>query len=191
MHKIESTYVNRHTIISSTMQGICDANLKSLDVSTGVSGKLHDSRIFSLSFIKNKVMQAGPQYYLLGDAAYPISVNIMTPFRNYEHFTEEKREFNWRFFRTRVKIENAFLLLKQRWRQLIRTDIWHVVKIAKFIISYCVLHNLCIEHNDFLDEIEPIIPEPDLPQYFNNDIDRNRLLGEQKRNAFAEQFMNE
>lgn len=45
-------------------------------------------------------------------------------------------------------IENAFGLLKSRFRQLTELDLHSVDKISKFIISSCVLPNLCIDNND-------------------------------------------
>jgi len=80
-------------------------------------------------------------------------------------------------------------LLKQRWRQLIRTDMWSVVKTSKLIISCCVLHNLCIERNDFLDDPPAIEPQAEPQEFVNND--RARRLGQIKRDALATQFMNE
>lgn len=83
-NKIKSTYVNRHDTPALTMQGICDAHKKFIDVFTGVSGKLHDSRIFHLSFI-NKTIKSIPnkKFHLLGDAAYPLSNYLLTPYRDY------------------------------------------------------------------------------------------------------------
>ncbi|XP_071635582.1 putative nuclease HARBI1 [Temnothorax longispinosus] len=186
IHKIKSTYVNRHDITSLTLQAICDANQKFLDVFTGVPGKIHDARTFSLSFIRPKVLQMGRDFHILGDAAYPINENVMTSYREYRDLTEEQREFNYRFCRTRVKIENAFGLLKQRWRQLIGTDMWRVLKTSKFIISCCVMHNLCIERNDFLNELENNARN-DQENFVNHDD--NARLGQLKRDELARQFV--
>jgi hypothetical protein len=54
-NKIRSTYSNRHDAISVTLQGICDANLKFLDIFTGCPSKIHDARIYDLSFISKEV----------------------------------------------------------------------------------------------------------------------------------------
>ncbi|XP_071579075.1 putative nuclease HARBI1 [Temnothorax nylanderi] len=182
IHKIKSTYVNRHDITSLTLQAICDANQKFLDVFTGVPGKIHDARTFSLSFIRPKVLQMRRDFHILEDAAYPINENVMTPYREYRDLTEKQQEFNYRFCRTRVKIENAFGLLKQRWRQLIRTDMWRVLKTSKFIILCCVMHNLCIERNDFLNELENVARN-DQENFVNHDD--NARLGQLKRDELA------
>ncbi|XP_046749939.1 putative nuclease HARBI1 [Diprion similis] len=187
-HKIKSTYVNRYDTTALTLQGICDAKKKFLDVFTGIPGKIHDARVFTLSFLCPTVLSMGPDYYLLGDSAYPLCENLMTPIRDYGNLTDKQREYNRRFCATRVLIENAFGLLKQRFRQLIRTDMWGVSKTLKFILSCCVLHNLCIERNDFLDGIERYVaePEPEAEIIINDEAWRLGLL---KRNLLARQFM--
>ncbi|CAG5108169.1 Protein of unknown function, partial [Cotesia congregata] len=81
VHKMPSTYVNRHHQISLTLQAICDARKKFIDCFTGVSGKCHDSRV-------------SDEYHIIGDAAYPISKNVLTPYRNNENLTIVQRRFN-------------------------------------------------------------------------------------------------
>lgn len=145
-HKIRSTYANRHDTVSITLQGICDSKLRFLDVYTGVPSKIHDSRILKLSFIgKDLPNLCAPKYHLLGDSAYPLREYILTPFRDYGNLTASEKNYNLKFCQTRVKIENAFGVLKCRFRQLMRLDFNNVENMAKFIIATCVLHNICIE----------------------------------------------
>lgn len=154
-HKIRSTYANRHDTISITLQGICDSRLRFLDVYTGVPSKIHDSRILKLSFIgKDLPYICSPNYHLLGDSAYPIREYLLTPFRDYGNLDESQKNYNLQFCRTRVKIENAFGALKCRFRQLLRLDFHNVETMAQFIIATCVLHNVCIDRDDFCDEEE-------------------------------------
>jgi len=107
----------------------------------------------------------------------------MVPYRDYGTLTEKQRFFNKRFCATRVLIENAFGLLKGRFRQLIELHLHSVDKISKFIISCCVLHNICIDNNDdFNFDIDNVINNEEL-----NDEGRGeqeallRRLGEMKR----------
>lgn len=185
-HKIRSTYVNRHDQTALTLQGICDAQMKFLDCFTGISSKIHDSRVYDLSFIKNKVSQMGDNYHIIGDAAYPISVNLLTPYRG--QLNEVQRNFNKEFCRARVKIENSFGILQNRFRQLIRLDMWSVSAMSNFIISCCVLHNICIEKGDVLIDREyiEITLNEEAPNLSDN---RRRQLGQMKRDRMAVDLM--
>lgn len=149
-NKIKSTYTNRHDLCSITLQAICDANQRFLDVYTGVSSKIHDARIYKLSFISNDIPNTcGAKYHLLGDAAYPLRQYLLTPYRDYGRLTEPEKIYNLKFSQTRVKIENAFGMLISRFRQLMRLDFLHVETAAKFIVACCTIHNICIDKNDF------------------------------------------
>ncbi|KZS07794.1 Uncharacterized protein APZ42_028412 [Daphnia magna] len=85
-------------------------------------------------------------------SAYPISEWMMIPYRQVGELTAAKTHFNETLSKSRVIIENAFGLLKQRFRQLVRLDFHSVDTMAKFVISCCVLHNLCIYAKDPFDE---------------------------------------
>lgn len=157
--KIKSTYVNRHHETALTLQGICDSKKRFIDVFTGVSSKTHDARVYSLSFISQSIPNiCGNTYHILGDSAYPLSPYLMTPFRDYGNLTAAQKKFNRKFSATRVLIENTFGVLKGRFRQLMCLDFYTVVKSSKFIMSCCVLHNICINGDDLW---EHDIPEAD------------------------------
>jgi len=98
----------------------------------------------------------GKDYHIIGDAAYPLSINLITPYKNYGTLNATETTFNNAFCKARVKIENTFGILKARFRQLIRLEMWSVLKMSKFIIACCVLHNLCIDRNDNLEVTECI-----------------------------------
>ncbi|XP_066596552.1 putative nuclease HARBI1 [Prorops nasuta] len=172
-HKKKSTYINKHDMTSLTLQGICDANKIFLDVFTGPPSKVHDARIFKLSFI-SKILPnvCEDQFHLLGDAAYPLRKYLITPYSDYGNLTIEQKQFNYKFSACRVKIENAFGLLKGRFRQLIRLDFCTVQRASKFIVACCYLHNLCIYNNDLLDYIDEVNIE--------NFVEDNRIINNEE-----------
>ncbi|XP_071582458.1 putative nuclease HARBI1 [Temnothorax nylanderi] len=195
-YKIRSTYANRHDKTSLVLQGICDDKKRFIDAFTGVAGKLHDSRTFTLSFISKNISgicQNG-KYHLLGDSAYPIREYLLTPYKDYGNLIRSQRIYNKKLCGTRVLIENAFGLLKSRFRQLIELQFHDVKKMSKFIMACCVLHNLCIDLKDSFD-IE-LINKPNNDEIFNindpqvlGEIEAKRR-GEQKRNEICESFDN-
>lgn len=109
VHKVKSTYTNRHDIPSITMQGICDSKKRFIDVFTGVPGKIHDSRVLKLSDIDQELPELlGRSYHLLGDSAYSIREWLLIPFKDYGTLTAAEQEYNKRFCATRVLIENIW-----------------------------------------------------------------------------------
>lgn len=188
-HKIKSTYTNRHHQTSLTVQAICDADKRFIDVFTGTPGKIHDARVFKLSPISNTLQRiCEGRFHILGDGAYEIREWLLTPYRNYETLGQLKKKYNDKFCVTRVVIENAFGMLKKRFIQLMRIDMRDVNRITKFIMSCCVLHNICVDQRDEMEldpeeETEP--PEIIAEQDPNARAALLRLLGEMKRDNIA------
>ena len=55
--------------------------------------------------------------YIIGDQAYPLRTWLMVPFRD-GNLSSEKQRFNRKLYMKRQRIENAFALLKGRFRKL-------------------------------------------------------------------------
>lgn len=207
-NKIRSTYINRHDEVSMTMQGICDCKGRFQDVFTGPPSKVHDSRVLSLSSVPQDLPTLGKvnKYHTLGDGAYPITEHLLTPFKNYGNMTQDKCRYNYRLSSTRVVINNAFALLKQRFHQLRYIEFTSVEKITQFIIACCVLHNICLDSGD--TGVEDLLTEDEREEIRQDallqirekraELDQNRQpqtdresvlrrLGELKRNTLMRQ----
>lgn len=180
-HKIKSTYVKRHDIPSVTLQGICDYKLRFIDVCIGPPGKIHDARVFKLSFISSDLPHIyGKDYHIIGDNAYNLREYLLTPYEDCGALTTEEINYNKIFNGTRVLIENTFGILKGRFRQLTCLEFHSVHKMSKFIIACCVIHNLCIDNDDFIEVINEEIEDVEMADIENENT--LRKLGEIKRN---------
>ena len=63
-------------------------------------------------------------YYILGDAAYPLSDHLLTPYPG-QGLSPEKDSFNFYLSQLRVKVEQSFGILVQRWGIL-----WRPLRVA-------------------------------------------------------------
>lgn len=96
--------------------------------------------------------------------------------------------YNKKLSSCRVLIENCFGLLKCRFRQLQYLDMHQVSKSTKFIMSCCVLHNLCINRGDFIDiAFEESMDNP-IEQITDSEI-QLRKQGERKRDVIRESLV--
>ncbi|KAH9375388.1 hypothetical protein HPB48_010077 [Haemaphysalis longicornis] len=88
---------------------------------------------------------------------------LMTPFRDNEGtFPTWKSNFNRRHSQQRVAIENTFGLLKQRFRRLYFVDAKTVEQSCYVVMAACVLHNLCNDERDFLQELTSLRHDDDV-----------------------------
>ena len=72
----------------------------------------------------------------------------MKPYTLTGVLTEAQKNYNYKLSSLRVIVEQAFGMLKGRWRCLQDTLNEDVSRIPTTIITCCVLHNICIEMGD-------------------------------------------
>lgn len=149
------SYFNRKKFPSIILQGICNNRNKFIDVLIGFPGSVHDARVLREGPFFADASDKCSGGYLLGDSAYPLMPWLMTPYKNCERrFPGWKKRYNKHLSQQRVAIENAFGLLKQRFRRLYFVDATSIKQCCLIVIAACVLHNLCNEERDFFDELE-------------------------------------
>lgn len=149
---------NKQDGISITLQAICDSKLRFLDVYTSVPSKNPDTNTGDFSYF---IPQALPllcstDYHILGDSTYPLREYLMTPYPDNGHLTDAEKHYNLLIDRTYHVIKTAFAVLKNRFRQLKRLVFHKRTTMAQFIVTCCVLHNICIDQQDFYDEEIPV-----------------------------------
>jgi hypothetical protein len=81
--------------------------------------------------------------FLVRDSAYPQQAFLLKPFNNRATGTAEQNLFDKHMRKGRVKIENAFGILKNRFQILKNLNV-EVDKAADVVVACCVLHNICI-----------------------------------------------
>ena len=68
------------------------------------SGSVHDARVYRNKSHYEVVQDLPSKFHLLGDSAYPMFRNLMTPFRDNGHLTLEEKRYNSAHNSTRVDI---------------------------------------------------------------------------------------
>lgn len=116
-------YINRKGYHSILLQGICDTSLKFIDVFAGICGSVHDSRVWYMSDIRCATVENDHRYfhnhyYLIADAAYPLTNRMLTPYCDNGHLQQWQINYNTKHSKTRVVIERAFGMLLGRFRKL-------------------------------------------------------------------------
>lgn len=145
-------YYNRNGYYSILLQAVCDYKKRFIDVFCGEAGSMHDARLLKKSSVYEKGFSGMMgNDFLLGDSAYPCLNWLISPFKDNGNLTENQKIFNYRHSSTRIVIENAFGLLKGRFRRLKFFENENILVIVKCVIAATVLHNICI---DFDDEVE-------------------------------------
>ena len=181
-------YFNRKKFHSVILQAVCREDKQFTDLFCGWPGRVHDARVFQNSPLRERGPILCGQCHLLGDGAYPCKRWLITPYRNRGNLTRDQIKFNQILSGTRVIIENAFGLLKGRFRRLQFVEMNDISYVVKTVITACILHNICILNQDELDEHFDNDPQqiPMIHPLFENDTEgqlKRQLLTRQLANA--------
>jgi len=187
-------YYNRNKIHLIILQGVCDHKARFIDIFVGMPGRMHDARVFRQSELFAQLNRADnpllpPNMHLLGDSAYPLMKNLMTPFRDNGHLTIEQNNYNVKLSTIRSIIERAFGILKGKFRRLKYLDIYDPNLGNTIIAVACVIHNFLIDRHevDFQYEvpIEEAMPIEEAIPNDNRNIPDEDLLAVAKRNRIV------
>lgn len=123
--------------------GICDHKARFIDIFVGLPGRMHDARVFRQSEIFRRLTNnlLPSDHHIIGDAAYPLLVNLLTPYRDTGHLTRAQIIYNTKLSSIRSIIERTFGFIKTKFRRLNYLDIADFDFGNKMIAASCVLHN--------------------------------------------------
>ena len=135
---------NRKGIFSINVMMVCDYSMKFTNIVARWPGSTHDARIYTSSRLSCTMETADG--ILLGDSGFPCLPHLMTPILN--PVTDPERKYNRSLIATRIKIERAFGVWKQRFRCLsipMRTRLDNTLVI---IVAVACLHNLAVARSN-------------------------------------------
>lgn len=145
VHNQTDYFSGHYQCYGLNVQGLCDSDLVFLYVAVAAPGKVNDIRAFNrCTDLLEWLESLPPEYYIIGDNAYPLSVRVLIPFSGADFYIEANRTYNFFLSQMRIRIEMAFGRLTTKWRILRKTLNFSNEKNSK-IISVCTkLHNFCI-----------------------------------------------
>ncbi|XP_061166373.1 putative nuclease HARBI1 [Saccostrea echinata] len=182
------SYINRKGFPSLQLQAVCKEDMMFTHVFTGFPGSCHDARVLRNSDLWENGLQMIPNiYHIIADAAYPLRIWLLTPYRDNGHLTHEQRRYNNYLSSNRMVIERAFALLKGRFRRLRFLETQKIEYAVKIIMTSCVLHNVCIFNHD---EVDDFIQQDVIAANYNvPGIQDCEAQGVQKRNQIARNLL--
>lgn len=150
-----SVCYNYKGFYSIVLLAICDANYNFLLVDVGQYGSNNDSGVLANSEMGERLEEGRLRlpaaskvdgcsydplpYYFVGDEAFPLGENLMRPYPG--KLPEPERVFNYRLSRARRVIENAFGLLRTRWRIFSRPIKASLQCVEDITFAAIALHN--------------------------------------------------
>lgn len=152
-------YYNRKGFYALVVQAVCDARRRFIFVNAKAEGSTPDSVAWSMSRLGSYLDEHGlpSGYCIVGDAAYPLSNCLLTPYPG-NNLPTHKDAFNFYQSHYRIEIDCSFGMLNRRWGIFWRPLEVDVGKATRIITCCMKLHNICIDASDEefqVDEREP------------------------------------
>lgn len=152
------SYKKRYSV---TNMGFIGHNKRFMWAGVGAPGSTHDSRLLRScniyseiedgSVLPNMSLNLHPYGEIpltsVGDSAFPNHSWLLKPYKEGTRVPRE-RNFNVRLCSARVVSENAYGMLKGRWRILYKKTECRLENIPLVIMACIALDNLCIKRND-------------------------------------------
>lgn len=150
-------YKGRHSMV---LLAIADANYQFIMCDFGTNGRISDggvlkNTIFYEKLEKNLLNIPQPDrirnsdinvpYVFVVDDAFPLTENMMKPFRQAQLTSVNRKIFNYRLSRARRIIENAFGILVARFRIFHTAINLKPEHIDSVVMACCVLHNFLLK----------------------------------------------
>ena len=154
-----SEYFNYKGFFSIILLALVDSDYKFLWADLSGTGSSSDAQVYNASDLK-KGLEEGTiagwprpdplphdredkcvPYFILGDDAFALRTYLMKPY-SARRLIHEERIFNYRLSRARRVVENAFGIMVNRFRVLLKTMDHHVDSVKVIVKACIVLHNL-------------------------------------------------
>lgn len=184
----QESYKCQNKKYAMSLQGVCNSENKFIDVDIGPPiGNVHD--VFKNSDLKQMIENDKDEMFpddghMIGDSAYPCLDYLLVPFEDKGCLSEAQNIFNQQLSTSREEIDQTFRMLVTRFRRLNfilmkRTDL-----IPLLILAACILHNICIDNDDYIMPDDEVVIENNNNVNLNdNEKTNDSVSGIEKRNT--------
>ena len=145
VENVLSYYSGAKSAYGINVQAMCNADYRFCGISAISPGSTNDWMAWTRSALSGAVNRLPKGYYILGDAAYPISDRLITPYPG-KQLPQGEDSFNFHLSQLRVRIEQSFGILVSTWGIL-----WRPLRI-QFGGRTDVVYALFRLHNYLQDE---------------------------------------
>ena len=143
-----SYYSGHYNSYGLNIQAVCDSKLQFIYFGVVGKGSTNDAYAYISTGLPEilKNFPAG-KIYFVGDAAYPLSEQLLTPFTGSHRDDANKDSFNYFLSQMRIRIEMEFGYLTSKW-PILRTKMQGSLKnISKDVVACACLQNFIIKND--------------------------------------------
>ena len=137
-------YSGHYCCYGLNIQAVCDTNMHFIFFSIAAPGRSSDQSALEKTSLHTIISQLSLGLYIIGDAAYTVSDQMLVPFTGSSRQHPSKDAYNYFLSQMRIQIKTSFGLLTNKWQVLqspIATSISHS---SEIIMATSRLQNFVI-----------------------------------------------
>jgi len=115
---VKAYFSGHYQTYGINVQAACDYKCRFVYAATAAPGGANDIAAFRKIGLCEMIQKLPPKKFVVGDNAYICSETLLTPFSGVEKEDPAKDAFNFYLSQLRIRIEQTFGLMTQKWRIL-------------------------------------------------------------------------
>ena len=147
------------------VQAVVDANLKFIYFGVIGPGSMNDNRSYKKSGLESIINNLPNGFFILGDAAYTLSNNLLIPFVGSNRHDPAKDAYNFYLSQLRIRVEMSFGRLVKKWGILREPLCCSLKRNSDILVACGRLHNFVLVYNDSEPD-QPCYSSPSMPSGF-------------------------
>jgi len=173
---VKKYYSGHYEDFGLNIQALVNHRCQFLFFSVAAAGSAADASAYQMTHLPTLVENLPANHYIIADAAYAVTEHLLVPFTGSQRNDHDKDSYNFFLSQLRIRVEQAFGLLTNKWR-ILRSHLSNTLLRNSRIITACaILHNFVIEEDwgrsdkgdglapqEMMDEIADIEPMPHAP----------------------------
>ena len=165
------------------VQAACDSDCTFVYFSVTCPGGSNDSFAYYNCKLHDLIENLPEGFWVAGDNAYVLTEKLLVPYSGKQRYEPSNSIFNFFLSQLRIRIEQSFGMLVNKWRIFKRPIECKLYKTTLIIHTAMRLHNFCIHER--LDNIPDVhYPETYIPSYYEYlDIDLHHYSSSNPSNS--------
>jgi DDE superfamily endonuclease len=129
------------------IQAVCEVNTCFIFFSVAAPGKSSDQAALEKTSLHSIKFKLPLGLYIIGDAAYSVSDQMLVPFTGPNCQNPNKDAYNYFLSQMQIQIEMSFGILTNKWQVLLFTMVTSLSCSSEIIMATSRLHNYVITEN--------------------------------------------
>ena len=126
------------------IQAVCDVRMRFIFSSVAATGRSSDKAALEKNSLHTIMSQLPLGLYIIGDAAYTVSDQMLVPFTGSSCQHPSKDAYNYFVSQMQIQIEISFGLLTNKWQVLQSSMVTSISRSSEIIMATSRLHNFVI-----------------------------------------------